>query len=30
LAWTLSGVDLDSYRCDYCFQWHIGKRFRDD
>jgi hypothetical protein len=30
LAWTLSRVDLDSYRCDYCFQWHIGKRFRDD
>jgi hypothetical protein len=30
LAWTLNGVDLDSYRCDYCFQWHIGKRWRDD
>jgi hypothetical protein len=30
LAWTLSRVDLDSYRCDHCFQWHIGKRFRDD
>jgi hypothetical protein len=30
LAWTLSGVDLDAYRCDYCFQWHIGKRYRDD
>lgn len=30
LAWTLSGVDLNSYRCDYCFQWHIGKSFRDD
>ena len=30
LAWTLSGADLDSYRCDYCFQWHIGKRFRND
>jgi hypothetical protein len=30
LAWTLSGVDLNAYRCDYCFQWHIGKRFRDD
>ena len=30
LAWTLSGADLNSYRCDYCFQWHIGKRFRDD
>jgi hypothetical protein len=26
----LSGVDLDAYRCDYCFQWHIGKRYRDD
>jgi hypothetical protein len=30
LAWTLSGVELGSYRCDYCFQWHIGKRYRDD
>lgn len=30
LAWTLNGADLDSYRCDYCFQWHIGKRWRDD
>jgi hypothetical protein len=30
LAWTLSGVDLDTYRCDYCFQWHMGKRFRED
>ncbi len=30
LAWTLSGVDLNAYRCDYCFQWHVGKRFRDD
>ena len=30
LAWTLNGVELNSYRCDYCFQWHIGKRYRDD
>ena len=30
LAWTLNGVDLNAYRCDYCFQWHIGKNFRDD
>jgi hypothetical protein len=30
LAWTLSGADLDTYRCDYCFQWHIGKRFREE
>ena len=30
LAWTLSGVDLNTYRCDYCHQWHIGKRFRED
>jgi len=30
LAWTLNGVDLNAYRCDYCHQWHIGKRFRDD
>jgi hypothetical protein len=29
-AWTLSGVELNTYRCDYCFQWHIGKRYRDD
>ena len=30
LAWTLNGVELDTYRCDYCYQWHMGKRFRDD
>jgi hypothetical protein len=30
LSWTLSGVDLNTYRCDYCHQWHIGKRFRED
>jgi len=30
LAWTLNGVELDAYRCDYCHQWHIGKRFRGD
>jgi len=30
LAWTLHGVDLNTYRCDYCFQWHIGKPSRDD
>ena len=30
MAWTLSGVDLNSYRCDFCHQWHIGKSGRDD
>lgn len=30
LAWTLNGAELDTYRCDYCHQWHMGKRFRDD
>ncbi len=30
LAWTLEGVDLNTYRCDHCFQWHIGRRFRED
>lgn len=30
LAWTLNGAELDSYRCDYCHQWHIGRRFRGD
>ncbi len=30
LAWTLNRVELDMYRCDYCHQWHMGKRFRDD
>lgn len=29
LAWTLHRAELDTYRCDYCHQWHIGKRFRD-
>jgi len=26
----LNGADLNAYRCDYCHQWHVGKRFRDD
>jgi len=30
LAWTLNGVDLSTYRCDHCHQWHMGKRFRED
>ncbi len=30
LAWTLHDVELDTYRCDYCFQWHMGRRFRND
>jgi hypothetical protein len=30
LAWTLNRADLNAYRCDYCHQWHMGKRFRDD
>ena len=29
LAWTFDRVDLDAYRCEYCHQWHIGRRFRD-
>ena len=30
LAWTLEGVELDTYRCDHCHQWHIGRRFREE
>ena len=30
LSWTLNGVDLSSYRCDHCHQWHNGRRFRED
>ncbi len=30
LAWTLNGVELNTYRCEVCHQWHIGKRFRDE
>jgi hypothetical protein len=30
LAWTLEKVDLDTYRCDHCHQWHIGRRFREE
>ena len=30
LAWTLSGVDLTSYRCGHCHMWHIGKGSRED
>jgi len=30
VAWTLNGVDLQTYRCDYCHQWHMGKASRED
>lgn len=30
LAWTLNRAELNAYRCDYCHQWHVGKRFRED
>jgi hypothetical protein len=30
LAWTLEGVDLNTYRCELCHQWHIGRGFRDE
>ncbi|MHB2028919.1 MAG: hypothetical protein ACYCPT_08895 [Acidimicrobiales bacterium] len=30
LAWTLNGADLNAYRCEFCHQWHVGKRFRED
>jgi hypothetical protein len=30
LAWTLDGVDLNTYRCDHCNQWHMGKSFREE
>lgn len=30
LAWTLEKIDLQTYRCDQCHQWHIGRPFRDE
>jgi hypothetical protein len=30
LAWTLNGVDLSTYRCNHCHQWHMGKDSRED
>jgi hypothetical protein len=30
LAWTFDRVDLDAYRCEHCYQWHIGRRFRNE
>jgi len=30
LAWTLQRAELDTYRCDHCHQWHIGRRFREE
>ncbi len=29
-TWTLHGLDLQTYRCDYCHQWHMGKTFREE
>jgi hypothetical protein len=30
LSWTLNRVDLNSYRCEICHQWHNGKDYRAD
>ena len=30
LAWTLEGGELNTYRCDHCHQWHIGRQYRDE
>jgi len=30
VAWTLNGVDLQTYRCDHCHQWHMGGQSRRD
>lgn len=29
LRWVLDKVELDTYRCELCDGWHMGKRFRD-
>jgi len=29
VSWTINGADLQTYRCDYCHQWHMGKQFRE-
>jgi hypothetical protein len=26
-SWAINGVDLQTYRCDFCHQWHMGKPF---
>jgi hypothetical protein len=28
LAWTLEKLELNSYRCDHCHDWHIGRSSR--
>jgi len=30
LSWTINRVDLNSYRCEICHQWHNGKDYRVD
>jgi hypothetical protein len=30
LAWTLERAELNTYRCDHCHQWHIGRSSRDE
>ena len=30
LAWTLEKVDLNTYRCEHCHLWHVGRSFRDE
>jgi len=30
LAWTLSGADLHTYRCDYCFPSRMSSGFRGE
>ena len=26
-TWAINGVELQTYRCDFCHQWHMGKPF---
>jgi hypothetical protein len=29
-SWAINGVDLTTYRCSHCHQWHMGQRFSRD
>lgn len=29
LSWILNNVELNSYRCGVCHQWHNGRPFRN-
>jgi hypothetical protein len=30
VSWVINNVDLQTYQCDFCHQWHNGRSARDE